>query len=63
MVPVQDDTAVDDLTTVAVTLETEVIDEEVAVNGPGETDEGGHHLLVGPYRINEVAAPVEPGLR
>ncbi len=44
----QDYPAVDEFTPVAEALETEVVDEEVAVDRPGEANEGRHHLLVGP---------------
>jgi len=60
---VKDHPAVDKFTPVAETLETEVVDEEVAVDRPGEANEGRHHLLVGANGIDEVAVLVPLDIR
>jgi len=59
VIPVQDYPTVDEFPPVAEIFETEVINEEIAVYGLGEANEGGHHLLVGSNGIDEIAVHVQ----
>ena len=64
MVPVEDHGAGrDPLAAAEVDLVAEVVDEEVAVAGPGQRDQGRDHLDPGPDRVDQVRAAVEGEVR
>ena len=59
VVQVQGNAAIDDRSSVAVGLEPEMVNDQVAVYPAGDLDQGRHQLDGRPYRIDDFCSPVE----
>jgi len=60
---VEDNSAVYQLTAILEPFEPKVIYQEIAINFPGEGNQGRHHFLMRPDRIDQVKTHVKRHIR